>query len=76
MVAQLAMPYPMEKMLAHLNLDIERSFEMVPEEMEDAMTKCRTCKAFHLCDEDMESRYFVCPNRNLLDRLERIQGKI
>ncbi|MAF95868.1 MAG: hypothetical protein CMM60_08965 [Rhodospirillaceae bacterium] len=76
MVAQLAMPYPLEKMIGYLNLDIERSFESMPEMMEDAMAKCRMCEMYCTCDEDVESRYFVCPNRNLLDRLERIQGKI
>ncbi len=76
MVAQLAMPYQLEKMLGHLNLNIERGFESMPEMMEDAMVRCRKCEMFCTCDEDVESRYFVCPNRNLLDRLERIQGKI
>ena len=76
MVAQLAMPYPMERMLEYLNLDIERSFGAIPEVLEDAMVRCRMCEMFCSCDEDVESRYFVCPNRNLLDRIERIQGKV
>ncbi len=76
MDTQLAMPYPMEKMLGHLNLDIERSFEAMPEMMEDAMVRCRMCEMYCTCDEDVESRYFVCPNRNLFDQLERIQGMI
>jgi hypothetical protein len=76
MVAQLAMPYPMERMLGHLNLDIERGFESMPEMMIDAMARCRRCELFCTCDEFVESRYFVCPNRDILDRLERIQGKI
>jgi len=74
MIAQLAMPYPMGKMLGHLNLDIERSFQSMPENMEDAMVRCRTCEMFCTCDEDVESCYFLCPNRGTLDRLERIQG--
>jgi len=76
MVAQVAMPYPLEKMLGHLNLDIERSFESMPEMMESAMVRCRQCEMFCACDEDVESRYFACPNRDFLDWLERLQGKI
>ncbi len=75
MDAQLTMPYPLEKMLGHLNLNAGRSFESMPEKMEDAMVKCRKCEKFCTCDESPESRYFLCPNRNLLDRLESLQGK-
>lgn len=70
MDAQLAMPYPLEKMLGHLKLNVGRSFESMPEKMEDAIVKCRKCKEFCTCDEDLDSRYFLCPNRDLLDRLE------
>ncbi len=76
MDAQLAMPYPLEKMLGHLSLDVGRSFESMPEKMESAMVRCRTCEMFCTCDEDVESCYFLCPNRDILDRLELIQGKI
>ncbi|MEE8352597.1 MAG: hypothetical protein V3R37_10465 [Rhodospirillales bacterium] len=76
MIAQIAMPCPLEKMLGHLNLDVGRSFEAMPEKMEDAMVKCSKCGMFYTCDENVESRYFVCPNRNLLDQLERKQGKV
>ena len=71
MDAQLAMPYPLEKMLEHLNLDVGRSFDLMPEKMEDAMVRCRMCENFCSCDEDVESRYFLCPNRDILDWLER-----
>ena len=76
MVAQLAMPTPMKQMLGHLNINIERSFEAMPERMEDAMLTCMTCEMFHNCDYDVESRYFMCPNRELFDWLEGLQGKI
>ena len=76
MIAQIAMPCPLEKMLGHLNLDVERSFESMPEMMEDAMVKCSKCEMFFTCDENVESGYFICPNRNLLDRLERKQDKV
>ncbi len=76
MVAQLTIPCALEKMLEHVSLDIERCFELMPEAMEDAMTTCQMCRKSPSCDENVESRYFVCPNRDLLDRLERIQGKI
>ena len=56
MDAQLAMPYPLEKMLGHLNLDVGRSFDLMPEKMEDAMVRCRMCENFCSCDEDVESR--------------------
>ncbi len=70
MAAQYAMPYPLERMLEHLDIDIERSFELRPEKMANAIIVCRQCKMFHTCDYDVESRYFICPNRDLLDQLE------
>lgn len=76
MSAQLTMPCALEKMFEHLSLDIEKGFRVLPEMMEDAMSKCQRCEAVHFCDDDVESRYFTCPNRNLLDHLERLQGKI
>ncbi len=76
MTAQWAMPYPLEKMFEHLDLDIARGFQTVPVLMEEAMAACRTCKMFDNCDYNVESRYFMCPNRDLYDQLERLQGKI
>ncbi len=73
MVAQLAMPYPLKRMFGHLKLDIERSFKLMPEKMEDAIQSCLMCKFFHTCDYDSESRYFLCPNRDLFDQLEDLQ---
>jgi len=73
MVAQMAMPTPMRQMLGYLNINIERGFETMPEKMEDGMLTCMTCEMFHTCDYDVESRYFVCPNRDLFDRLEDLQ---
>ena len=70
MDAEYVMPYPLMRMLEHLNIDIERSFELMPEKMEDAMLTCRRCEMFLTCDELVESRYFICPNRDLLDQLE------
>jgi len=70
------MPCALERMLEHLNLDIEKSFRLMPETMEDAMLKCQRCEVVHICEDDVESRYFTCPNRNLLDQLERRQGNI
>ena len=76
MAAQWAMPYPMQKMFEHLDLDMARGFQTVPVLMEEAMAACRMCKMFDNCDYNVESRYFLCPNRGLLDQLERLQGKI
>ncbi len=70
MIAEYVMPYPLMRMLEHLNIDIERSFELMPEKMEDAMLTCRRCEMFVTCDELVESRYFICPIRDLLDQLE------
>ena len=50
MAAQLAMPYPLEKMFEHLDLDIARGFQTVPVLMEEAMTACQMCKWFKNCD--------------------------
>ena len=76
MAAQLAMPYPLEKMFEHLDLDIARGLQAAPVQMEEAMVACRMCKMFDNCDYDAESRYFLCPNRDLFDQLERLQGEI
>ena len=76
MDAQVTMPYPLERMLGHLDLNVGSCFESMPEKMEDAMVRCRRREMFCTCDEDLESRYFLCPNRGLLDRLESTQGII
>jgi hypothetical protein len=34
------------------------------------------CKWFDNCDYNVESRYFLCPNRDFFDQLELLQGKI
>jgi len=73
MVAQIAMPTPMRQMLGHLNINIDYGFGVMPEKMEDAMQTCMTCKMFHTCDYDVESRYFMCPNRKFFDRLESLK---
>ena len=76
MAARLAMPYPLKKMLEHLDLDIARAFQTSPVLMDEAMVGCRMCKMFDSCDYDVESRYFLCPNRDHFDQLERLQGKV
>ena len=74
MAAQLAMPAPMKQMLDYLNIDTERACEAMPEDMEDAIQICLTCKANLFCEEDMESLYFRCPNRGFLDMVAKLQG--
>ncbi len=76
MTAQWAMPYPLEKMFEHLDLDIARGFQTVPVRMEEAIAACRMCKMLDNCDYDVESRYFSCPNRDVFDQLELLQGRI
>ncbi len=75
MVAQQVMPDPLKRMLEHLNINIERAFRLMPEQMEDAMQKCLTCEKYLSCDDDVESHYFICANRDILDRLEDLQDK-
>ncbi len=75
MTAQLAMPYPLTRMLEYLELDLDRCFKSMPGGMEDAMQACLTCKFFYSCDDNSESRYFVCPNRDLFDRLDDMQSQ-
>ncbi len=75
MIAQPVMPDPLKRMLKHLDIDIQQGFESMPEGMEEAMLSCRRCKFFDTCDYDTESRYFLCPNRDIFDQLERQQGK-
>ena len=67
-----AMPYPLHRMFEHLDIDIERSIKLLPEEMRAATERCRQCDKFLACDFDVESRYFRCPNRKLLDHLEEM----
>lgn len=76
MAAKLAMPNPLEKMFEHLDLDIARGIQTSPVLMEEATVACRMCEMFDNCDYDVESRYFLCPNRDRFDQLERLQGKI
>ncbi len=66
------MPHPLGCMLAYLGIDIERSIELMPREMQAATEQCRHCDKFTACDFNVESRYFLCPNRELLDRLEEM----
>ncbi len=75
MVVQQVIPDPLKRMLEHLNIDIERAFRLIPEQMEDAMKRCLTCEKFLSCDDDVESRYFICTNRDLLDRLENLRNE-
>lgn len=75
MVAQQVMPNPLKRMFEHLNIDIKRAFRLMPEQMEDAVQKCLACEMFLSCDDDVESRYFICANRGLLDRLEDLQDQ-
>jgi hypothetical protein len=74
MTEQSMMRYPLGRMLDYLDIDIERSIRLMPEEMQAAIEKCRRCDKFNACDFNVESRYFLCPNRELLDRLEDILG--
>ncbi len=76
MAAKWAMPYPLEKMFEHLELDIARGFQTMPVLMEETKAACQMCKWFKNCDYDVESRYFLCPNRDFFDQLERLQDKI
>jgi len=76
MAGKFAMPYPLEKMFEHLDLDIARAFRTSPVLMKEATVTCRMCKMFNKCDYEVESRYFLCPNRDAFDQLERLQGKI
>jgi len=73
MCARLTLPFPLHRMFEHLEVDIGRSFQIMPEKMNNAMQTCVACKKFHMCDYDSESRYFTCPNRDLLDQLENLE---
>ncbi len=63
----------MREMLQHLDLDIEKSFEMMPKEMEEVMCECLMCEVFQSCDYNLEGDYYVCPNRNFFERLKRFK---
>jgi len=73
MHTHLPLPLPLRRMFEHLHVDIKRSFQIVPQEMKDAMQTCASCEKFHMCDYDSESRYFRCPNRDLFDQLEDME---
>ncbi len=72
MTVRSAMPYPLCCMFEHLDIDIERSIKLMPEEMRAANKTCRQCNKFLACDFNVESRYFQCPNRIFLDQLEEM----
>jgi len=67
------LPFPLRRMFEYLELDIERSFQVMPEQMKTAMQACGACEKFQMCDYEPESRYFRCPNRDLLDQLEDME---
>lgn len=75
MIAQSVLPDPLRLMFEHLEIDAETGFRLSTAEMEAAMTICRECGMFHTCDYQVESRYFICPNRDFLDRLEEHQDR-
>jgi hypothetical protein len=62
-------------MFEYLELDLETGFRLSATEMRAAMRTCRACGMFHTCDYQVESRYFICPNREFLDRLEDHQDQ-
>ena len=70
MTMRSAMPYPLHRMFEYLDIDIERSLKLMPNEIRVATDRCRRCDKFQACDFDVEVRYFRCPNRELLDLLE------
>lgn len=74
MTTQQAIPLPMSCMLAHLEIDVAQSLRKLPKEMADGIRTCLGCGLFYRCDFDVESRYFQCPNRDLLDQLEDLSS--
>jgi hypothetical protein len=72
MTVKSTMPYPLRYMLGYLDIDIGRSIDLMPEEMQAAAEKCRQCEKFLACDSSVESRYLLCPNRKLLDELDEL----
>ena len=74
MTAHNPIPYPLKLMLEHLDIDTERALKLLPKEMESGIRACTRCKMFRRCDYFIESRYFQCPNRDLLDQLEDLLG--
>jgi hypothetical protein len=72
MAMELTMPRPLGCMLEYLDIDIERSIKLMPNEMQAATERCRQCDKYNACDFNVESRYFLCPNRGLLDQLEEM----
>ena len=74
MMTRQTIPLPMCRMLEHLEIDAERGLRLLPREMADGISTCLGCKLFYRCDFDVESRYFQCPNRDLLDQLEDLSS--
>ena len=69
MCAHHILPVPLNRMFKHLRIDIERSFQLTPNEMKSAIRTCQMCNKLRRCDFDSESRYFRCPHRGFLDQL-------
>ncbi len=70
MNTQLVLPYPLVRMFEYLDIDHERGLKLLPEAMADGIEACLACDMSEMCDFNSEVRYFRCPNRELLDRLE------
>lgn len=66
---------PLRRRLEHFHLEIEHGFQLVPEQLEDALVRCRMCRLFHTCGDDLVSRYLICPNRGVRDRLNDLLGE-
>ena len=64
-------PPPMRKRLKHLNLDIEKSLELMSQEKGKDVCECLMCEVFLSCDYNLEGNYYVCPNRDFFERLRR-----
>ena len=75
MIAQSVLPDPLRRMFEYLEIDLETGFRFSATAMESATQTCRLCRMFHTCDYQVESRYFICPNREFLDRLEEHQDQ-
>ena len=70
MTTQTVIPDPLRLMFEHLEIDPRAGFRLSATEIEAAMRTCLACRMFHTCDYQVESRYFICPTRDFLDRLE------
>ncbi len=61
----------MRVLLVEDDATTSKSIEMMPKEIEKALCECLMCEVFLSCDYNLDGKYYVCPNRDFIERVRR-----